>query len=157
MISIIQNNTGYAAQEQGLLFCLQNRPGRLQNKTMLIYLNDRLVDEEDARVSVYDHGFLYGDGIYETMRAYEGVVFMLEEHLRRLQRSALLIRLSLPPEEYIIDAVQATLQANALSDAYIRITISRGKGPIGLDPALCNSPTLVIIAEPFHGYPPAYY
>ncbi|MHB8880629.1 MAG: aminotransferase class IV [Thermodesulfovibrionales bacterium] len=124
---------------------------------MLIYLNDRLVGDEDARISVYDHGFLYGDGIYETMRAYEGVIFMLEEHLRRLRRSASLIRLSLPPKEYIVHALKATLQANALSEAYIRITVSRGKGPIGLDPALCSSPTLVIIAEPFQGYPAAYY
>ena len=124
---------------------------------MYIYLDDGLVSESEAKVSVYDHGFLYGDGIYETMRAYEGVVFMIDEHIRRLERSASLIMLHIPPPQYIIDAVFQTLRANSLSDAYIRITVSRGKGPIGLDPALCPRPTLVIISEKFQQYPETYY
>ncbi|MBI5102616.1 MAG: aminotransferase class IV [Nitrospirae bacterium] len=124
---------------------------------MLIYLDDRLVDESEALVSVYDHGFLYGDGIYETMRAYGGVVFMIDEHMKRLERSASLIKLAVPPRRKIVDAVFRTLRANGLSDAYIRVTVSRGKGPIGLDPGLCGAPTLVIITEKFHAYPEAYY
>jgi branched-chain amino acid aminotransferase len=124
---------------------------------MYIYLNDRLVEESEAKVSVYDHGFLYGDGIYETMRSYEGIVFMIDEHIRRLERSASLIMMDMPKKEYIMDAVSQTLRANSLSDAYIRVTVSRGKGPIGLDPALCSSPTLVIISENFNKYPETYY
>ncbi|MDO8282053.1 MAG: branched-chain-amino-acid transaminase [Thermodesulfovibrionia bacterium] len=124
----------------------------------MIYLNNRLVPDSKAVVSVFDHGFLYGDGIYETLRAYDGVVFKIEEHIERLFNSAALIRLDISKTpETIIRAVNKTGKANRLSDAYIRITVSRGKGPIGLDPALCPKPTFVIIANPFHGYPAAYY
>ncbi|GAB4489221.1 MAG: branched-chain-amino-acid transaminase [Thermodesulfovibrionales bacterium] len=124
---------------------------------MRIFLDGRLVDEAEALVSVYDHGFLYGDGIYETMRAYEGVVFMLERHLGRLGRSAGLMRLALPPEGVVRDAVLATISANGLADAYVRVTVSRGKGPIGLDPGLCPKPTFVVVAEQFTPYPEAFY
>jgi branched-chain amino acid aminotransferase len=124
---------------------------------MYIFLNDRMVPESDANVSVYDHGFLYGDGIYETMRAYKGIVFMIGRHIERLRRSASLIRLRLPEGRFIEDAVHRTLAANGLSEAYVRITISRGKGPIGLDPDLCEEPTFVVIAERFREYPPACY
>ena len=124
---------------------------------MYIFLNDRIVPASEANVSVYDHGFLYGDGIYETMRAYDGIVFMLRRHLGRLGRSASLIRLRLPEGRFIEDAVHETLAANGLSDAYVRITFSRGKGPIGLDPDLCGDPTFVVIAERFREYPAACY
>jgi branched-chain amino acid aminotransferase len=124
---------------------------------MYIFLNDRMVPESDANVSVYDHGFLYGDGIYETMRAYKGIVFMIGRHIERLRRSASLIRLRLPEGRFIEDAVHRTLAANGLSEAYVRITVSRGKGPIGLDPDLCEEPTFVVIAERFREYPPACY
>ena len=124
---------------------------------MYIFLNKTIVPESDAVVSVYDRGFLYGDGIYETMRAYNGVVFMLEKHLERLGRSALLTRLDIPETGFITDAVCRTMEANKLSDAYIRVTVSRGKGPIGLDPDLCKEPTFVVIAEPFREYPAHLY
>ncbi|MGC2064581.1 MAG: aminotransferase class IV [Thermodesulfovibrionales bacterium] len=124
---------------------------------MQIFLDDRLVDESEAKVSVYDHGFLYGDGVYETMRAYSTVVFMLDEHLGRLERSASLIRMQMPDRKFIAGAVQETIRVNRLSNAYVRVTLSRGKGPIGLDPALCKTPTLVIIAEPFQPYPRKLY
>ncbi len=124
---------------------------------MQIFLDDRLVDESEAKVSVYDHGFLYGDGVYETMRVYDTVVFRLEEHLGRLERSASLIRLRMSDRTFIAGAVHETLRANRLAEAYVRVTLSRGKGPIGLDPALCSKPTLVIIAEPFHPYPGKLY
>ena len=124
---------------------------------MHIFLNKTIVPESDAVVSVYDRGFLYGDGIYETMRAYNGVVFMLEKHLERLGRSALLTRLDIPETGFITDAVCRTMEANKLSDAYIRVTVSRGKGPIGLDPDLCKEPTFVVITEDFREYPGHLY
>ncbi|MDP2167508.1 MAG: branched-chain-amino-acid transaminase [Thermodesulfovibrionales bacterium] len=125
---------------------------------MYVYLNDRLVPRSEAVVSVFDHGFLYGDGVYETMRCYDGVVFMLDEHLRRLARSASMIRINLPADSDSLKLmVYETLQANKLRDAYIRLTVSRGYGPIGLDPELCPSPTLVIMAEAMKQYPAALY
>ncbi len=124
---------------------------------MYIFLNDKIVPESEGVVSVYDHGFLYGDGVYETMRAYEGVVFKFERHLERLARSAALISLALPDLQFIANAVTSTLAANNLADAYIRITVSRGKGPVGLDPQLCKAPTFVVIAEKFKHYPETLY
>ena len=126
-------------------------------KDMNIFLNKALVPESEAVVLVYDHGFLYGDGIYETMRAYNGVVFMLEKHLERLCRSASITKLSLPETGFITDAVLRTIEANKLSEAYVRVTVSRGKGPIGLDPALCKEPTFVVVAEDFREYPGHLY
>jgi len=124
---------------------------------MQIFLNDRLVSEQEAVVSVFDHGFLYGDGIYETMRAYDGRVFMLGRHIERLARSAAFIRLHIPEPQTITDAVHATVEANDLRSAYIRVTVSRGKGPIGLDPGLCPRPTFVVIAEEFRELPESLY
>jgi branched-chain amino acid aminotransferase len=125
---------------------------------MYVYLNDRIVPTAEAKVSVFDHGFLYGDGIYETMRVYDGVVFMLDEHLQRLYRSASLIRLDIHKDiSEIKIAVYETLQANSLSNAYLRLTISRGQGPIGLDPELCKEPTFVVMATDFKNYPKSYY
>jgi len=124
---------------------------------MHIFLNDRLVSEDEAVVSVFDHGFLYGDGIYETMRAYDGTVFLLDRHLERLQRSAWLIQLNLPELQMLRDAVYETVRVNGLKNAYVRVTVSRGKGPIGLDPSLCPRPTLVVVAEEFREYPEKYY
>ncbi len=125
---------------------------------MYVYLNDRLVPRREAVVSVFDHGFLYGDGVYETMRTYDGVVFMLDEHLARLRRSASMIGLSIPVDpERIKAATFDTIEANSLRNAYIRVTVSRGEGPLGLDPDLCREPTLVIIAEGMKDYPRAFY
>jgi branched-chain amino acid aminotransferase len=125
---------------------------------MQVYLNDKVVPSADAKISVFDHGFLYGDGIYETMRAYDGVVFMFDEHMRRLSRSAVLIGLDIGKStEELKLAIYETMQANNLSAAYIRMTISRGTGAIGLDPALCKSPTLVVMAHEFRDYPKSYY
>ncbi|MCX5718042.1 MAG: branched-chain-amino-acid transaminase [Nitrospirae bacterium] len=125
---------------------------------MHVYINNRLIPESKAKVSVFDHGFLYGDGIYETMRAYEGVVFMLDEHIRRLYRSASLIQLAIPKgAAEIKSAIHKTLKANSLKNAYIRITVSRGSGKIGLDPALCEKPTFIIITNEFKDYPASFY
>ncbi len=125
---------------------------------MFIYLNGKLVPEEEARVSVFDHGFLYGDGIYETMRAYKGIVFMIDEHIKRLFRSGNLIKLKInQSHEGIKRAIYNTLKKNKLKDAYIRLSISRGPGEIGLDPELCKKPTFVIIAKQFKEYPEELY
>ena len=121
---------------------------------MLVYLNGAFVPKEEAKVSVFDHGYLYGDGIYETLRAYDGMLFHLKGHLERLQHSADAIALKLPmPLEKIGQALYETVKANKLRDAYVRIQVSRGVGEIGLDPALCPSPTVVIVAKQFHDYP----
>ena len=125
---------------------------------MHVYLNDRLVPRTEATVSVFDHGFMYGDGVYETMRVYDGVVFMMDEHLMRLFRSAALIGLTIPLDaERIKAAIYDTLDANSLRSAYVRLTISRGYGPIGLDPDLCSAPTFVVMAEKMKAYPKTFY
>ena len=125
---------------------------------MQVYLNDRVVPSAEAKISVFDHGFLYGDGIYETMRAYDGVIFMIDEHMRRLRRSAALIGLDIGKStEELKLAIYETMQSNNLRAAYIRMTISRGVGAIGLDPALCKSPTFIVMAHEFKDYPKASY
>jgi branched-chain amino acid aminotransferase len=121
---------------------------------MWIFLNDRFVPREEAVVSVFDHGFLYGDGIYETLRSYGGRLLMLQHHLARLERSARLIGLDIPiPEKDWPPLLHEVLQRNGLSDARLRITVSRGEGEIGLDPGLCARPTVVIMAKSLPSYP----
>src|SRR6185295_8567888 len=116
---------------------------------MWVFLNDRFVRREEAKISVFDHGFLYGDGVYETMRSYDGRIFMLQQHLERLNRSASGIGLNLPiPEKDWPALLHEALERNALRDAHLRVTVSRGEGEIGLDPSLCTRPTVVIMAKP---------
>jgi len=125
---------------------------------MLVYLDGHFVAKEKALVSVFDHGFLYGDGIYETMRAYGGQLFLLKKHLARLKRSADAISLKLPLSlGKIGEALIESLNVNKLREAYVRLHISRGPGEIGLDPALCSAPTMVITVKPFHDYPAVYF
>lgn len=125
---------------------------------MLVYVNGHFVPKEAASVSVFDHGFLYGDGIYETLRAYNGKIFLLSKHLGRLKHSAEAISLRLPLSlDKIGEALRETLNVNKLMEAYVRIHLSRGPGEIGLDPALCHAPTMIIVTQPFKDYPPAFY
>lgn len=125
---------------------------------MYVYLNGKILPSKEAVVSVFDHGFLYGDGVYETLRVYDGVIFELEEHLQRLFRSAILIGLDIPLEINALKvSIYETLIANTLRNAYIRLTVSRGRGDIGLDPDLCTEPTIVIIVQEFKEYPKAFY
>lgn len=125
---------------------------------MYVYLNGKIVPSKEAKVSVFDHGFLYGDGIYETMRVYDGVIFRLDEHLGRLFRSASLIGLTVPLAiDTLKIAIYDTLNANEHKDAYIRLTVSRGRGEIGLDPELCPEPTMVIIVQGFKEYPKIFF
>ena len=124
----------------------------------LIYLNDRFVNKKDALVSVYDHGFLYGDGVFEGIRAYEGNVFRLDEHIDRLYDSAKSIMLSVPfTKEELSELTVETLKRNQLNDAYIRIVVSRGVGNLGLDPSSCRRPQVIIIAEQLSLFPKALY
>jgi len=116
----------------------------------IVYLNGAMVSEQEAKVSVFDHGFLYGDGIFETMRSYEGRVFKLDEHLKRLFSSAQKIELKLPLTEIeLAEAITSTLKSNQLTrvDGYIRLSISRGEGPLGIDPRVCPRPNVVIMAK----------
>jgi branched-chain amino acid aminotransferase len=125
-----------------------------------IYLNDRFVKEDEAQISVFDHGFLYGDGVYETIRSYGDKIFMRDQHLARLRRSADAIGLTIPERNWpslLHESMERNGVGNDRTDAYIRITISRGKGDIGLDPALCRTPTIVIITKPLKPPPAERY
>jgi branched-chain amino acid aminotransferase len=114
---------------------------------MLIYLDGKFVPREEAKVSVFDHGFLYGDGVFEGIRAYNGRVFRLEEHLDRLYDSAKTIDLEVPvPKTEFGEIILETLRKNNLREAYIRPIVSRGVGDLGLDPNKCPKPTIVVIA-----------
>ncbi len=114
----------------------------------LIYIDGRFVPKSEARVSVYDHGFLYGDGVFEGIRAYNGVVFKLREHIERLYDSARAIMLEIPmSKEEMIRAVIETLKRNNLKNSYIRLIVTRGVGDLGLDPRKCPKPSVIIIAE----------
>lgn len=123
-----------------------------------VYLDGELFDEEEAKISVYDHGLLYGDGVFEGIRSYNGRVFRLDEHLARLYRSARAILLEIPlSRDKMQEAVISTLQANKLHDAYIRLVVTRGKGDLGLDPRKCPKPTIFIITSKIALYPEEYY
>ncbi len=123
-----------------------------------IFLNGELVKQEDAKISVFDHGLLYGDGIFEGIRAYNGRVFRFDEHLDRLYESAKAIMLDIPMSKAEMkEAVLKTIRANELEDAYIRLVVSRGVGDLGLDPNKCDKPTVIIIASDIELYPEEFY
>lgn len=125
---------------------------------MKIWLDGQLVDKADAKLSVYDHGTLYGDGVFEGIRAYGGKVFQCDAHLDRLFVSAQKIRLTLPySKQELRDAIYATLQANSLTDSYIRLVVTRGVGNLGLNPFQCPNPSVVIIADYIQLYPKELY
>lgn len=114
---------------------------------MIIYLDGAFLPKEDAKVSVFDHGLLYGDGVFEGIRAYNGRVFRLDEHLDRLYDSAKTIDLAVPiAKTEMADAIREVLRRNGLRDAYIRPIVTRGVGDLGLDPRKCERPTVIIIA-----------
>ncbi|NCN64904.1 MAG: branched-chain-amino-acid transaminase [Candidatus Altiarchaeum hamiconexum] len=114
---------------------------------MKIYIDGKFYDKEDAKISVFDHGFLYGDGVFEGIRAYNGKIFRADEHIDRIFASAQYIKLQIPmTKDEIREALYKTLEANTLKDAYMRLVISRGVGDLGLDPRKCPKPTVIIIA-----------
>ncbi|MCD6431808.1 branched-chain-amino-acid transaminase [Candidatus Bathyarchaeota archaeon] len=117
-------------------------------KELLVYIDGKYYPKSQAKISVYDHGLLYGDGVFEGIRAYNGVVFKLREHIDRLYRSARVIMLEIPlTKEEMINAVLETLRKNNLHDAYIRLVVTRGVGDLGLDPRKCPKPTVIIITD----------
>jgi branched-chain amino acid aminotransferase len=123
-----------------------------------VNMNGELVPKEQAKISVYDHGVLYGDGVFEGMRAYSGNVFRLREHMVRLWESARAIGLEMPTTiEALEQEVTRTLEANSLVDAYIRLIITRGSGSLGLDPNRCSNPQVIIITDKIALYPEEYY
>lgn len=125
---------------------------------MKIYLNGRLVPESQAKVSVFDHGLLYGDGVFEGIRAYDGRVFMLKEHVDRLYRSAKSIALSIPKTRAAMaEAVVKTCRANRMHSGYIRLVVTRGVGTLGLSPKNCKEPQVIIIAAQIALYPKELY
>lgn len=125
---------------------------------MKVYLNGKLVEKEEAKLSVFDHGLLYGDGVFEGIRAYNCLVFKLKEHIDRLYESAHTIMLNIPlSKEEMINAIIETLKANRLKDAYIRVVVTRGEGDLGLDPRKCKKPSVFIITDKIVLYPDKYY
>ncbi len=116
---------------------------------LLVYIDGKYYPKSEAKISVYDHGLLYGDGVFEGIRAYNGIVFHLKEHIDRLYRSAHPILLKIPmTKSQLIEAVLETLKKNNLTNAYIRLVVTRGIGDLGLDPRKCPKPTVIIITEP---------
>ena len=123
-----------------------------------VYINGKLFEKSEAKVSVFDHGLLYGDGVFEGIRAYSGRVFRLQQHVDRLYESAKGIHLEIPmPRTAMADAIRQTLAANKLSDAYIRVVITRGAGSLGLDPRKTTDPQVIIITDKIALYPPELY
>ena len=121
---------------------------------MWVYVNGKFVPEAEATISVFDHGFLYGDGVYEALRIYQGKPFLLDRHLARLQRSCDLIGLVSPiRDDEWGPILTEMLQRNRLRDGGLRLTISRGPGDIGIDPSLCGRPTVVVMAKVLSPYP----
>ncbi len=117
-------------------------------RELLVYIDGEYYPKSQAKISVYDHGLLYGDGIFEGIRAYNGVVFKLKEHIERLYRSAHTIMLQIPVEkEEMIQAVLETLRKNNLKDSYIRLVVTRGVGDLGLNPRKCSKPTIIVITD----------
>ncbi len=126
--------------------------------SLKVYINGELFDKEDAKISVFDHGLLYGDGVFEGMRSYGGKVFRLERHLQRLWDSAKAIWLEIPiSREEMTRAVNETLKLNGIEDGYVRLLVTRGRGTLGLDADICTDPQVIIITDHIALYPEEYY
>lgn len=123
-----------------------------------IYINGQILPQEKAKISVFDHGLLYGDGVFEGIRAYNGKIFALDQHLDRLYDSAAAISLKIPiTKEEMISDIKKTMEANKLTDSYIRLVVTRGIGKLGLDPNKCSTPQIIIITDTIELYSKALY
>ncbi len=123
-----------------------------------VYINGQIVPQEEAKISVFDHGLLYGDGVFEGIRAYHGKIFTLDEHLDRLYDSATAIKLKIPiTKAEMADAIKKTMEANNQKDCYIRLVVTRGVGKLGLDPNKCATPQVIIITDTIELYSKALY
>ena len=126
--------------------------------SLKVWINGEFFDKENAKISVFDHGLLYGDGVFEGLRSYGGKLFRLDEHMQRFYESARAILLEVPIEfEELKDAVYATLSENGIVDGYVRLLITRGTGTLGLDPHTCSNSQVVIIADNIKLYPQEFY
>ena len=125
---------------------------------MKIYIDGKFYDEKNAKISVFDHGLLYGDGIFEGIRAYNGRVFKLAEHIERLYCSAKAILLTIPMTPAAVSAaVVESCRRNKIRNGYIRLVVTRGVGGLGLNPNKCKRPSVIVIADKIQLYPPAFY
>lgn len=129
---------------------------------MKVFINGKLYNKEEAKISVWDHGFLYGDGVFEGIRVYNNSIFKLDEHLLRLYDSARVIELKIPYQyeemkKFVINTVKINLEEEKIENAYIRLVVSRGIGDLGLDPRKCKEPTVVIIVDKIQLYPKEFY
>jgi branched-chain amino acid aminotransferase len=123
-----------------------------------IWLDDKLVDEADAKISVLDHGLLYGDGVFEGIRVYNSKIFELEAHINRLFSSAKVIRLEIPmSKSTVTSTVEKTVEANGVIDGYVRLVVTRGPGTLGLNPFVCEDPKIFVIADNIQLYPEELY
>ncbi|MHC4570995.1 MAG: branched-chain-amino-acid transaminase [Planctomycetota bacterium] len=123
-----------------------------------IWIDGKLVDEADAKITVFDHGLLYGDGVFEGIRVYNGRIFELDAHIKRLYESAKAIRLVVPmSKDKLIKAAEKTVEANGIIDGYIRLVVTRGVGTLGLNPFVCEEANLFIIADNIRVYPEELY
>lgn len=123
-----------------------------------VWLDGKLVEKADARISVYDHGLLYGDGVFEGIRVYHGKIFAVETHLDRLFNSAKAIRLTIPySRNQLRQAMEETVHANNFADCYIRLAVTRGIGNLGLNPNSCPKPSVFVVADLIALYPPETY
>ena len=126
--------------------------------TLQVYINGQFYPKEQARVSVYDHGLLYGDGVFEGIRVYHGRIFRCAQHIDRLFASAKAIALKMPmTKEQLVEAMHKALEVNGLKDAYIRLVVTRGPGNLGLGPEKCDNPQVIIITDSIALYPPEFY
>jgi len=149
-------NAATATIEKGPLSKNQGAPQA--SMSLKVYINGQLLDKENAKISVYDHGLLYGDGVFEGMRSYGGKVFRLKQHLDRLWNSAKTIWLEIPmSRDDMAKAVNDTLAANQIKDGYIRLVVTRGAGTLGLDPNRCSHPQVIIITDKIELYPEDFY
>jgi branched-chain amino acid aminotransferase len=133
-----------------------NRP--TARMTREIYINGRFVPQDEAKISVFDHGLLYGDGVFEGLRSYHGKVFRLREHVVRLYESAKAIWLEIPmSQDAMCEAVNNAVRINKIEDGYVRLIVTRGAGTLGLDPNRCSNPQVIIIADAISLYPKDLY
>jgi len=130
-------------------YVIYRREEKIVPKELEVYIDGKLYPKSEAKISVYDHGLLYGDGVFEGIRAYDNVVFKLKEHIERLYESAHTIMLHIPmTQKEMVKAVVEILKKNQLKDSYIRLVVTRGVGDLGLDPRKCSKATVIIITEP---------
>src|SRR6188768_2171231 len=123
-----------------------------------VWIDGKLLDKEDAKISVYDHGLLYGDGVFEGIRVYSGRIFKCDAHLSRLWDSAKAIRLEIPyAREQVKAAIAETVKANDFTDCYVRLVVTRGVGYLGLNPNKCPMPTVIVITDTIDMYPKEMY